>query len=535
MRVRLRSGLFRAVLALAGLLVLARADAWAHASLVRADPADGAIVAQPPATLKLTFSEPVSPLVMRLIGPSGEVIAPDVVSENTTVTLMPPRLRQGTHVLSWRVISADGHPVGGSILFSVGAPSGGAGAGTVDTDPLVKAAIWTAKLVLYVGFFFGIGGAVFGALIAQPRALPARLDAWITGATACGLIAAPLSLALQGLDALALPLWEIWRPEVWSVGLGTSYGLTAVIAFLSLAAGLVAVRTGQRLLAIGSALAALAGLGLALAVSGHAATAGPRFISRPSVFLHAVCVAFWIGSLLPLLVLVRASPSGDGSLRRFSRVIPYPLAALAATGVFLCFVQLDRIDALWTTNYGVVLSGKLAAIVALLALAAANRYRLVPRFEAQGGGASRPLATSIAVELAIAFAILAVVATWRFTPPPRALAAANEHVSIHFHDQRAMAQIEIEPVRARGAEAHVQVLDHDLHPITVKEVTLVFSRPAAGIEPIRRSAISEGDASWRIDDLRIPMAGRWMLRVEILISDFEKVMIEDQVELPRAP
>ena len=100
-----------------------RAQALAHASLVRAEPADGAVLAQPPAVLKLIFNEPVSPLVMRLIGPSGEVITPAVAAENSTVTLTPPPLRQGTHVLSWRVVSADGHPVGGALVFSVGAPS----------------------------------------------------------------------------------------------------------------------------------------------------------------------------------------------------------------------------------------------------------------------------------------------------------------------------------------------------------------------------------------------------------------------------
>ena len=42
-------------------------------------------------------------------------------------------------------------------------------------------------------------------------------------------------------------------------------------------------------------------------------------------------------------------------------------------------------------------------------------------------------------------------------------------------------------------------------------------------------------SSWRIGDLRIPVAGRWNLRVEILISDFEKRIIEDTITLPRVP
>jgi copper transport protein len=64
---------------------------------------------------------------------------------------------------------------------------------------------------------------------------------------------------------------------------------------------------------------------------------------------------------------------------------------------------------------------------------------------------------------------------------------------------------------------------------------LVFSNPDAGIEPVRRAAVREDDARWRLDDLPIQLAGRWRLRVELLISDFEKVVLEDDIELPPAP
>jgi hypothetical protein len=35
--------------------------------------------------------------------------------------------------------------------------------------------------------------------------------------------------------------------------------------------------------------------------------------------------------------------------------------------------------------------------------------------------------------------------------------------------------------------------------------------------------------------LRIPVAGRWQLRVEILISDFDKLVLDEEVDLPRVP
>src|SRR5262245_64599869 len=69
-------GSFGAAL-IALLIALAPAsEACAHASLVKAVPADGAVMPLPPATLTLTFNEPVSPLVVRLIGPDGAPIAP---------------------------------------------------------------------------------------------------------------------------------------------------------------------------------------------------------------------------------------------------------------------------------------------------------------------------------------------------------------------------------------------------------------------------------------------------------------------------
>ena len=79
------------LIALLTALVQASA-AFAHASLVRAEPADGALVAEPPAALRLTFNEPVTPLVMRLIAPDGTATTPAATAENTTVTVKPPAL-----------------------------------------------------------------------------------------------------------------------------------------------------------------------------------------------------------------------------------------------------------------------------------------------------------------------------------------------------------------------------------------------------------------------------------------------------------
>jgi copper transport protein len=520
-------------LLVAALAVLASASAaLAHASLIRSEPAEGAVVAQAPPELRLTFNEPVSPLVLRLVRPGGEIaeIKGSVAADGATIVLaLPPSLTLGTHLLSWRVVSADGHPVGGALTFSIGQPSA-APASPQSSDIRLRVTIWLARVALYVGLFVGIGGAFFAAWIAaaQPAGWP---QAAANGALACGLIAAILSIGLHGADALGLGLADIRELRIWGQGLASAYGLTLCIAIAALALALASLTAGKRFARWGSA-GALAGAGAALAASGHAATAGPELMTRPAVFLHTVCVAFWLGALLPLAAALHAD-GGRASLARFSMAIPLPLVVLVASGVLLAVVQVREPEALWTTRYGIVLSCKLGAIVLLLALAAANRC-MTRRVVSGDPQAAWRMRRSIMAEAAIMIAILGLVASWRFTPPPRAiLLAAAEPVHVHIHTDRAMADLQIATTRDGSRRITLDLLDAQFAPLAAKEVLLVLSKPDAGIEPLRLPARQEAASRWQVDDVRLPIPGRWRIGIEILVSDFEKIAIADDVEVPR--
>jgi copper transport protein len=248
------------------------------------------------------------------------------------------------------------------------------------------------------------------------------------------------------------------------------------------------------------------------------------------VFLHGVSVAFWVGALLPLAAALHAG-AGWPELARFSKVIPLPLLILVASGFLLAVVQVQQLDAVWSTSYGLILSAKLAAVSVLLALAAANRA-LTPRVTAGGAGSAQWLRRSIQAEFAIAVAILGLVACWRFTPPPRALlAAAAQPIRVHIHTEKAMADVQIGPAGADGRPITINLLDGQFRSLAAKEVVLVLSKPEAGTEPLRLPAVRVEETIWRIDGVRIPMTGSWRARIEILISDFEKTSIEDEIDL----
>ena len=516
------------LLLVGGGLTASAGYAFAHASLVSAKPADGSVILVAPEFFALTFNEPTSPLALELVRPDGSRIALDqFVLRGATLDIEAPGdLGNGTYVLSWRVTSEDGHPVGGSTVFSIGAPSDH---GAVPEDMIdwpLRAAIWIAKLALYVGLFVGIGGAFFAQWVGGGSRFASR---W---AMVLGLIAAGLSVGLQGLDGLGVALPGLTQWAVWRTGLSTTYGTTAAIAAGALVTGLISLWFSGAAAKTLSILAFFA-VGLALAASGHASAAHPQWLTRPAVFFHALGIAFWTGAL-PILAaaLAQRRPDGLVVLHRFSRTIPLTVFPLIAAGVLLAFVQVQSLDALWTTLYGRILLIKLALLAILFAFASANRIWLTERAERGEAKAIDQLRQFITFEIILILAVFAVAAAWRFTPPPRALAeAAAAPLSIHIHTQRAMADLTITPGRGGPAVASIAIMTGDFGPLDAKELTLVLSNPGAGIEQITRPAAKLADGTWRVDGLNLPLPGRWSVRIDILVSDFELVKIEDNIEI----
>ena len=146
---------------------LAPGAAFGHASLVSAEPADGAVIARAPSRIVLTFNEPVSPLSVRLVNPVGETMTLEAAAQGATITVPVAGLGEGTHALSYRVVSTDGHPVAGAVIFSVGRPTGGRPLVAQESDNVLRGLIVTTKILIYLGLFIGIGGRGFAVFVAQ--------------------------------------------------------------------------------------------------------------------------------------------------------------------------------------------------------------------------------------------------------------------------------------------------------------------------------------------------------------------------------
>ena len=102
----------------------------AHADLVTADPADGAVLTVAPTTITLTFSEALDATKssVALISAFGTVATGKVSGDGTVMTLGPlvqdgRPLGPGAYEIRWTSVAADGDVLRGTLTFTVADPT----------------------------------------------------------------------------------------------------------------------------------------------------------------------------------------------------------------------------------------------------------------------------------------------------------------------------------------------------------------------------------------------------------------------------
>jgi copper resistance protein C len=106
-----------------GLLITA-APAAAHTVLLGADPADGASLTALPAAATLTFSDAIAQRDAKaaVATPGRAAVEVPATSSGPVVTVPLTDAGPGRYTITYRVVSADGHPVSGQVSFTVGTP-----------------------------------------------------------------------------------------------------------------------------------------------------------------------------------------------------------------------------------------------------------------------------------------------------------------------------------------------------------------------------------------------------------------------------
>ena len=429
---RIGSALLLALFAAANLTIIARG----HATLLRSDPVDGALLDESPRLVRLWFDEPVAAQFSsaQLLDARGQPIAGtslrDDQSDPALMIITLPELPPGVYSILWKVFSeADGHYSQGVFVFGVGEGTT-IGAGPVahapaPAPPLPEVILRWFNFTLLAGL---VGGIAILQFVLSPVARSSREDltlvtaldnAWrqvlglIVWCTIFALFVGFGLLAWQALSLMrTLPQGPSFLEVSWQVLSRTRWGLLWLVrqSVLLLMSGLVIylarksreqaeeragslshaihhTGAGQKFIWL---LASVLGLALATvqSLSGHASGLSPETsLAVLADTVHILAASFWVGGLVALVFglipqLLRRDQNFSALARLgwgpFSRIAALSVGLLLATGLYNTARQVASPDALLTSLYGQALSGKLGLLLLMGLLGGLNASLLHP-------------------------------------------------------------------------------------------------------------------------------------------------------------
>ncbi|MFE7185657.1 copper resistance CopC/CopD family protein [Streptomyces erythrochromogenes] len=396
------------VAAVLALVLGGAGSAFAHAGLRGSDPAEGSVLATAPKQVTLTFTESVgfSDDSLRVLSPENERVNPGPAQhadgkDNTARVELSDELAQGTYTVAWRVVSADGHPISGAFIFSIGKPSGTAA--VVATDSLEDTA--AARLygflrhVAYSGLALLVGAVAF-VLLCWPTAAAVRpVRRLLTVGWVALVVSTVALLLLRGPYETAGSLTSAFDLSQLGRTVTGRPGIALVVRLVLLAVAAVLLRRsalrldrhdggdphdegtvpddlGARVRVVGVVLA----LALAFTWAGaeHASAGIQVPLAIPVAVLHLLAMGVWLGGLITLAIVLRRRAPGGGevpasAIGRFSTVAFTAMAVLVGTGMYQSWRQVGSWEALSTTSYGRTLAVKLAAVALVLVVAFFSR------------------------------------------------------------------------------------------------------------------------------------------------------------------
>lgn len=530
---RRRAGGWLLLLAVVCALLLGPAvSASAHATLIRTDPAHGAVLETAPERITFGFNESVLgvPTGIKVFDATGEEVASTASVRGSELFVdLDEEVGDGTLVVVWRLVSEDGHPIGGSLSFSVGAPSDVVDVPSADADAGTDApfVLGLVRGLGYVGLLVAAGVAAFTVLFLprdggadRSRARLRRVARVAAGVAALGW---GLAVPLVALYQLGVPVSAITEGSTWSALAPAEYVVpTVVVAGLGLAVGALPAsaapgRTRAALVLAGSVLAVTAP-----AFTGHTRAATPEALVIGVDVLHLAAGTLWLGGLVAIALVLGDLARGDSGgvvLGRFSTWAAGLLAVLVVAGTVLAWRIAGSWEALLDSGYGALLLVKVLAALVAIAIAAWNRFALMPRVRTR----ATPLVRTALAEAGVLVVVLLVTGFLVDRSPETTAATSVEEPAAAPGEDVVLGQI----------SARISLDPPAVGPATLTiTMTDALGEPAEGYEAPRLS-LKSGEVDLGgvevaslgpgiyAGEVVLPTGGEWEVQVSLRTTEFD--------------
>jgi copper transport protein len=569
--------------------------ASAHAVLLRTDPSIDEVADAPPGAITLTFSEPVEIALgsVRVYNTDAERVddgPAEHPGDDTSSVRVPvkPDLADGTYTVTWRVVSADAHPIKGAFVFHIGAPGsrpegiadrvlGESGAGRFEGG-LFGVARWMyfSGIVLLAGSFIFLvvvwrrrgKGLVRPAEVEMAFGTRWRRVVWAGWLLAVAGTAA--SVVLQGAVAGGLDIAEALRPAVIAEVLDTRYGTVSLLrlALLGALAAVYATARARRVWPVRAGLDEPASVGAAAVASplshgavavcgvllgilcltpglaGHAGVTSPVAVNLLADGVHVAAASAWLGGVVLLSlaawpatgVVDRANrpPLLAEIVARFSDLAVVAIAALVVTGTVRAWVEVGGLSGLTGSTYGLVLLSKLALVVPILILGAINNRILKPRLAraVDAPDATATMKRTLGAELLLGAAVIAATALLVNLAPARTEAEVTGPFVADVRMGDDNLNVLVDPREVGENSVHLTLTDPSGAPVEVRRMDVLFSLPSEGIGPLEGAGRELATGHFVVQGRQISVPGDWTLVVEARLDRFSQETAEVEVTVP---
>jgi copper transport protein len=577
------------------LVLLASAvPAQAHAILEQTSPARGITVERQPEQVAFKFNEVVEGSfgAVRVFDnrgervDSGELIRP--AGDESVGVKLKSGLPDGTYTATYRVISADAHPIAGGFVFSIG-KAGTAGktvseltAGS-EVGTVTEIAFGIARGVTYASIALAIGCLVFLLAVWLPalRSVAGHEQEWLTASQAfahrlrllmlvalsAGLVSEVLQITFQGATGAGNTFWAALDADVIQEVLKTRFGTVHAIAASVFASAIILLSAREwvptvRPVTVGAAglappgrldllqlglISALFGfLALSPGLSGHASSQSPSALLIPLDVLHVVAMSVWIGGLVTLVLALpgatRSFTTPDrtrllaATLARFSPLGLASVCVLLATGLVQSYVHVRSLDNLISTGYGRAVLVKFCMLLGLMALGAHNRNRALPRLKKLAAEKRSPGIPGIALRRALRAEIAVLAVVLGVTALLVSYAPANTEATGPFAATKLVGplelQVTVDPAKVGRNEMHLYMFRSrgGSQFNGTKELRIRMTLPSKGIGPLAARPTKAGPGHYVVPAADFGVAGDWEVKFTGRVSEFDQY--ETTVEVP---
>lgn len=532
-----------AIMLFGAVLLISPEPVSAHAVMTKAVPEANSQLNTAPERIELTFNERLEAELyyIKVYDEIGREISDrkaTLSGDQKAMQLELPKLSNGRYTVTYHVISADGHPVEGTYVLSIG--PGSEGSLIASPESLHAGHSLSADMSVYdilkyisrIAYFFGLL-AVAG---------------WVFWGIAAGLNRSAVSeyyrnglLSVQRTHFLALIAFVYFHyqdllgdqglGELIGLFTGTWVGRSWLIAFVLSLVGFAMLGRSKAGDAVWIVL-----LLAAKSVNGHAMGYEPQVLTVSLDFIHLLGAAVWVGGLLLIVPAWKKNRTWiDSFLPVFSRYALISIIVLTLSGTATTLLYLPGLNYLLYSQWGKLLIAKVVFVVLVILMAVGIRMAMKGRKE-------KDLRDMVRMDFGAMSIIVILVGLLTFISP----VPPNEPLYWHQMGEKVHATVQITPKvpgdnrfqvdvwlpkeldKPKRVQLKLHNLDNpDIAPIEVPLTEHVNEQADAGFTADE----TYKQFSYKAEGPYLPFAGLWKLEFRLLDKNDDETVYTEETRL----